>query len=296
MSAELNYFLQQLLNGLALGGMYALIAVGYSMVYGMLYKPNFAHGDLYVFGTFLAFTALTVFNMPVLAGILLAGLLTACIGMAIERFVYRPIRYAHRMVPMISALSAAMVLRTLAQVIWGPEALAFPSFLPTTSFKIGEFTVYWKQIIVLLVATVCVVAFTMVIKFTKLGKAAQCIMSDMPTSSLMGIPINKIVPLIYAMGGFFGVIGGVLYSSYYNVISIDMGIWGTTKAWAAAMLGGVGSFYGSFFGGLLLGLAETMAAAYIHTGYKDAVGYLVIVLVLLFKPDGLFGKKKVEKV
>ena len=295
MNSELNYFLQTASNGISLGSMYSMIAVGYSMVYSLLYQVNFAHGDLYVFGTFIAFTFMSM-ALPLPVAILAAGLLTALIGMTIERTVYRPVRYANRIVPMISALGAALVLRTVAQVIWGPEALAFPLFLGDGALNIGGFTLFYKNIIVLAVATVLVVALTAVMNHTKMGRATQCIVENMQTAQLMGIPINKIIPLIYGLGGFFGVIGGIMYSGYYGVISIDMGIWGTIKAWAAAMLGGVGSFYGAFLGGILFGVAETFAGAYVGSASKEALGYIVIVIVLVFRPNGLLGKKKVVKV
>lgn len=296
MNAELEYFLSQLVNGLALGSMYAMIAVGYSMVYSLLYQVNFAHGDLYVFGTFIALSFMTS-NLPVLVAIPLAGVLTGMIGMLIERTVYRPVRGANRVVPMISALGAAFVLRTIAQVIWGAEPLSFPALIDRgASFTIGGFRVTYQQILVLGVALVSMLLLTYVMEKTKLGRGTQCIMQDINTAYLMGVPVNKIIPLVCAMGGFLGVIGGVLFSSYYNNISISMGMWGTIKAWAAAMLGGVGTFYGSFFGGVLFGLAETYAGAYISTGFKEAIGYLVIVIILLIKPTGLFGKKKAKKV
>jgi branched-chain amino acid transport system permease protein len=292
---ELQYLLQQFVNGLSIGSMYSMIALGYSMVYSLLYSPNFAHGDLYVFGTFIAWSFLMA-GLPSLSALIFAGICTSLIGMTIERIVYRPVRNANRIVPMISALGAALILRTIAQVAWGPEALPFKSIMPQGFVDLGGFRIFYRQIIVLATGGGIVIAFTLMMTKTKLGKATQCIMQDASTAALMGIPVNKIIPLIYAMGGFFGVIGGVLFSSYYNVISIDMGIWGTIKAWAAAMLGGVGSFYGAFVGGLLLGLAETFAGAYLHSGFKDAIGYVVIVLILLFKPNGLLGKKRVEKV
>lgn len=295
MNSELNYFLQTVSNGVSLGSMYSMIAVGYSMVYSLLYQVNFAHGDLYVFGTFIAFTFMSM-SLPLPVAILAAGLLTALIGMTIERTVYRPVRYANRIVPMISALGAALVLRTLAQVIWGPEALSFPLFLPAGSVDLGGFKLFYKNIVVIVFASVLVVCLTMVMKHTKLGRATQCIVENMQTAQLMGIPINKIIPLIYGLGGFFGVIGGIMYSGYYGVISIDMGMWGTIKAWAAAMLGGVGSFYGAFLGGILFGAAETFAGAYIGSASKEALGYIVIVIVLVFRPNGLLGKKKVVKV
>lgn len=295
MNSELNYFLQTASNGVSLGSMYSMIAVGYSMVYSLLYQINFAHGDLYVFGTFIAFTFMAM-SLPIPLAIVVAGLLTACVGMTIERTVYRPVRFANRIVPMISALGAALVLRTLAQVIWGPEAIAFPMFLPQGAIELGGFRLFTKNLIVLGFATILVVGLTYIMNHTKIGRATQCIVENMTTAQLMGIPINKIIPLIYGLGGFFGVVGGIMYSGYYGIISIDMGIWGTIKAWAAAMLGGVGSFYGAFLGGILLGVAETFAGAYVSSAFKEALGYIVIVLVLVFRPNGLLGKKKVVKV
>lgn len=295
MNPELRYFLQQLLNGLSVGSMYAMIAIGYSMVYSILYLINFAHGDIYVFGTFIALSLVKT-GLPSVLSVVLAGVCAALIGMTVERTAYRPVRFANRIVPMISALGAGLVLRTLAQVIWGPETLTFPALVPDVTIQIGQFKIFSQQLAVIATGTVCMLGFTFLIERTKIGKATQCVMQDINVSRLMGISVDRIIPMIYALGGFLGVVGGVLFSSYYSVISIDMGLTGTVKAWAAAQLGGVGSFYGAFAGGLILGLAETMAGAYIHSGYKDAIGYLLIVVVLLLKPAGLFGKRRVDKV
>lgn len=275
--------------------MYAIIAVGYSMVYSILYLMNFAHGDLYIFGTFVAMTLINM-GFPLWGGIVIACIVGAILAMMIERTVYRPVREANRIVPMISALGAALVFRTIAQILWGPEMLTFPQLIQQSSIKIASLALSVQTIMCLIVAGICVLAFTFLLNFTKIGRATQCVIQDINTSRLMGIPINLIVPAVYALGGFFGVLGGVMLSSYYNVISIEMGLWGTMKSWAASQLGGVGSFYGAFLGGILLGLAESFAAAYIHTGYKDAIGYILIVIILIIKPVGLFGKKEVVKV
>jgi branched-chain amino acid transport system permease protein len=294
-SQGLQYFFQQLLNGLSIGGIYAMIAVGYSMVYSILYMINFAHGDIYVFGTFIAF-ALWKAGLPIPAVVILACLAGALVGLFVERAVYRPVRFANRIVPMITALGVAMVLRTVSQVIWGADTLPFLQLIPATTISIGSFRVFSQQLLVLGTSLVCMIAFTLIIEKTKLGKATQCIMQDINLSRLMGIPVDTIIPLIYGLGGFMGVVGGILFSSYYNAVSINLGLIGTLKAWAAAMLGGVGSFYSPFVGGLILGVAEAMAGAYLGPAYKDAVGYLIIVLVLLFRPTGLFGKQRIEKV
>jgi len=292
---SLQYFFQQLLNGLSIGSIYAMIAVGYSMVYSILYMINFAHGDIYIFGTFIAF-ALWKAGLPIPAVVVLACLAGALVGLVVERTVYRPVRFANRIVPMITALGVAMVLRTISQVIWGAETLPFLQLIPNTTISIGGLRIFSQQVLVVGTSLVCMVAFTLIIEKTKLGKATQCIMQDINLSRIMGIQVDTIIPLIYGLGGFMGVVGGILFASYYNAISINLGLLGTLKAWAAAMLGGVGSFYSPFLGGLILGVAEAMAGAYLGPAYKDAVGYLVIVAVLLFRPTGLFGKPRIEKV
>ena len=296
MSSELQYFIKQLINGLSVGSMYAMVAVGYSMVYSILYLINFAHGDLFIFGTFLAL-ALNNMGLPLAGAMLLGAVLCGLIAMGIERTVYRPVRNANRIVPMVGALGAALILRTIAQVCWGASQIVYPSLLPNKQVQLfGGFAVNLQNIVVLAIGVACVLLLTILIKGTKLGKATQCVMQDITTSRLMGIPINVIIPLVYCLGGFLGTIGGVLMCSYYTVINIEMGLWGTCKAWAASQLGGVGSFYGAFCGGLILGVAESLAAAYISSAYKDAVGYVIIVIVLLFMPQGLFGKKKAVKI
>lgn len=295
MSDEMLYFLKQVVNGLSLGGMYAVIAIGYSMVYSILYLINFAHGDLYIFGTFIAFS-LYKLGLPVFSFMIIAGMAGGLIAMVIERTVYRPVREANRIVPMVSALGAALILRTIAQAIWGTQTLVFPKIIESRDIYLGSLQINSENIFSIVVAGVCVLVFTILINMTKIGKATLCVIQNINVSSLMGIPVNKIIPIVYWLGGFFGVIGGVMISSYYSSINIQMGLWGTCKAWAAAQLGGVGSFYGAFLGGILLGLIEVLAAAYLGSGFKDAVGYFAIVLILLFKPDGLFGKKKVVKV
>ena len=295
MDPEIRYLIQQLINGFSVGSMYALIAVGYSMVYSILYLINFAHGDLLVFGTFVALT-LWQFGLPMPAVIIIACLVGAVLGMLIERTVYRPVRFANRIVPIITALGVAQIIKTVSQVIWGAEVLPFFALVPRQPIRIGEFRFFSQQILVLGTATVSMLLFSYLIKNTKLGKATQAVMQDINLSRTMGIPVDTIIPMIYALGGFMGVLGGILFSSYYNVINIDMGITATVKAWAAAMLGGVGSFYGAFLGGLILGVGESLAGAYLNSAYRDAFGYLIIVFVLLVKPNGLFGKKRIEKV
>lgn len=242
----LNYFLQQLINGLSCGSIYAMIAIGYSMVYGLLYLVNFAHGDLYVFGTFIAYSLIISLSSVIhpIFCCLIAAVITGGIGVVIERTAYRPVRNANRMVPMISAFGVALILKTIAQIIWGPEAIPFESLLPSSSVNLGGLQIYSRAIIIPIISLAVVIIMQFVLNRTKLGLGTRDIMQDIQTSSLMGIPTNTIIPMIYALGGFLGVLGGVLYCSYYGYISIDMGMLGTIKAWAVVMLGGVGNFWG----------------------------------------------------
>jgi branched-chain amino acid transport system permease protein len=248
-----------------------------------------------VFGSFLALMMYRA-GMPLPIVILLACAAGALIGMFVERTVYRPVRFANRIVPMITALGVAQILRTASQVIWGTETLPFFSIGKHTTLRIGEFKIFSQQLIVIGISLVSMILFTLVIKKTKIGKATQCVMQDINLSQVIGIKVNNVIPLVYALGGFMGVLGGIVYDSYYNAISFDMGLMGTMKAWAAAMLGGVGSFYGAFLGGIILGLGESLASAYIGNAYRDALGYILIAVILLFKPTGLFGKQRTEKV
>ena len=295
MHPELRYFLQQLLNGLSVGSTYALMAVGYTMVYSCLRLINFVHGDIYVFGTFVTLTVWKL-GLPVPAAILVGCIAGAVIGMGVERIAYRPLRHSHRVMSIISGLGAAMVLRTTSQLVWGPQTLPFFQLGPRRAIDISGLRIMSQQVQLVGTAAVCMIVFTLLLSRTKLGKATQCVMQDIELSRMVGIPVNKIIPMVYALGGLLAVVGGILFSSYYDALNIGMGLLGTIKAWAAAALGGMGSLYGAFLGGIILGVGETLAGAYFHQGFRSAFGYLVIILVLLWRPHGLFGKKRVEKV
>ena len=216
--------------------------------------------------------------------------------MLIERFAYRPVRAAHRNVPMISALGVAAVLKTIAQAVWGPETYAFPSLLPKKIWNVGGLVIYAKALTIIGIAVLAITFVMVMLKFTKFGMASRFIMQDIKTASLMGINTNVIIPAIYAMGGALGVLGGVMYSSYFSQIGIDMGLIGTVKAWAVVTLAGPGSFVGAFVGGELLGWVESMTGGYLNNSMQEAFGYIFIVAVLMIRPYGLFGVKKTEKV
>lgn len=289
-----NYVVKQLLNGLAIGSIYALIAVGYNMVYGILELINFAHGDIYMFGTFIALTLL-VNHVPVLLAVLLACLIGGLIGVVIERLAYRPIRNAPRVVPMISAVGAALILRNLAQLIWGTETKPFPELFPTQIVEVGEIQFSTLQVFILVLSLSLTGLFALFVQKTKVGKATRSVAQDIPASRLMGIEVNKIIQFVYFAGGFLGVAAGVLFAMYYAVW-IGMGFLGTMKAWIACIIGGIGSLQGAFIGGLLLGIMEAFISGFVSSAYRDAICYGIVMAVLIVRPMGIFGRQIAEKV
>jgi branched-chain amino acid transport system permease protein len=288
------YWSEQLANGLAVGSVYALIALGYSLVYSILNLINFAHGYVIMVG---AFAALSFFGMalPVPVAILAACLLGAAIAIAVERIAYRPVRFSNRVVPMISALGAGLVLSALAQLIWGPEVRAFPQFIPRVMVSLGAFTVSSQSLIILATSAMLALAASVLLYGTRLGLAARCVCQDLRAARLVGIPVDSVIVVIYAAGGFLGVAGGILFAMYFNAVFLQMGLLATTKAWAAVMLGGIGNFQGAFFGGLVLGVAESLATALVGAAYKDGVSLAIIVVMLLVRPDGLFGSPAAQR-
>ncbi len=291
---DADYIFKQLLNGLAAGSIYALVAVGYNMVYGILELINFAHGDIYMFGTFIALTLLASI-VPVPVAILLACLAGGLIGILVERVAYRPVRNAQRVVPMISAVGAALVLRNAAQLIWGTETMPFPQLFPTQMIQVGNVQVNTLQIIILVLALSLTGVFAVIVRKTKLGKATRSVAQDIPAAKLMGIEVNRIIRFVYFAGGFFGVAGGILFAMYYAVW-IGMGFLGTMKAWIACIIGGIGSLKGAFVGGLLLGITEAFISGFISSAYRDAICYGLVMIVLVVRPMGIFGRQIAEKV
>jgi branched-chain amino acid transport system permease protein len=294
MDPAVNYFIKQLINGLAVGSIYALIAVGYNMVYGILELVNFAHGDVYMFGTFIAM-GLLLAGVPAPLAILLACTAGGLLGMLVERVAYKPVRNARRVVPMISAVAAAFVIRNLAQLLWGSSTRPFPSFLPSQIIQIGGVEVNSLQIVIMLIALALTAIFTMIVRYTKLGKATRSVAQDIPASRLMGIEVNRIITFVYFAGGFFGVAGGVLFAQYY-AIWIGMGFLGTMNAWIACIIGGIGSLQGAFVGGILLGLFQVFMSGYVSSAYRDAFTYGLVMIILLVRPRGIFGRQIAEKV
>lgn len=294
MDSEVSYLIKQLINGLAVGSIYALIAVGYNMVYGILELVNFAHGDVYMFGAFIAMSLL-LWAVPAPVAILLACLAGGLLGMLVERIAYKPVRNAPRVVPMISAVAAAMVIRNLAQLIWGSSTQPFPQLIPDKVIHIAGVEINSLQVIIMLIALTLTAIFTLIVRFTKLGKATRSVAQDIPASRLMGIEVNRIITFVYFVGGFFGVAGGILFAQYY-AIWIGMGFLGTMMAWIACIIGGIGSLQGAFLGGILLGVFQVFISGYVSSAYRDAFTYGLVMLILLVRPRGIFGRQVAEKV
>jgi len=287
--------LQQIVNGLALGSIYVLITIGYSMVYGILQLMNFAHGDVYMVGALVAFSLLTTYHVNVVASCLIAVLVGAMLAALVERVAYRPLLGKDRTVSMITALGAALVIRNGEELVWGVAAHGFPSFVQTTTLQIGNLQVSVVQFFTLLVSVVVIIGFNLFLKYHKVGKSIRCVAQDIPVAKLMGIPTGKTISLVYAIGGALGVLGALLYCSSYNVVFIGMGFAGTMKAFSAAILGGIGNLNGALLGGLILGLSESLAASYISSAYRDAISFLLLIGILLIKPSGLLGRHISQK-
>lgn len=291
---DVDYLIKQLVNGLAAGSIYALVAVGYNMVYGILELVNFAHGDVYMFGTFIALS-LIMAGVPVPIAILIACIAGGLLGILVERVAYRPVRNAPRVVPMISAVAAAFVLRNLAQLIWGTQTKPFPELIPAETVAIGGIEFNSLQLIIMVIALSLTGVFSLIVRKTKIGKATRSVAQDIPASRLMGIEVNRIIQYVYFSGGFFGVAGGVLFSMYY-AIWIGMGFLGTMSAWIACIIGGIGSLQGAFTGGILLGLFQALISGYVSSAYRDAFTYGLVMVILLVRPRGIFGRQVAEKV
>ena len=299
-------FLEQVLNGLTLGGVYALIAVGYTMVYGIIGLINFAHGEIYMMGAFLALSVVMA-GVPWFIAFPLTILCCAIMGVLIDRVAYKPLRSAPRLAALITAIGISLFLQNLALLIWGGDRQAFPreavpSLLRETAFTVTlphsfvDFSVNWMQLIILCIVCILMIFLTWLISYTKTGMAMRAISQDRRAAELMGINVDKIIMVTFALGSSLGAIAGILIGLNYEAIWPYMGYDAGIKAFAAAVLGGIGSVPGAVLGGIILGIGETFGAAYISSNYRNGLAYLLMILVILIKPSGLLGKTQKEKV
>lgn len=289
-------FLQHLLNGIIIGGIYAMMALGYSMVYGVLQIVNWAHADVLMFGTFIGMILSTVVGMPVIAMVLCAAFFTAALGMAVERLAYRPIKSENRkMAVLVSALGVSTFLQNLAQLIFGSTTQPFPT-IQKISYKVGNVTISNMQIIILVVTAFMMLVLYIVVYKTKLGVAMRACSINIDNAKLMGINTNKIISLTFGIGAFMAGIAGVCVGTYYSAVYPTMGYLLGMKAFAAAILGGIGSIPGAMIGGFVIGIIESLGAGYLSSGYRDAYSFIVMILILVLRPSGIMGKKRINKV
>ena len=296
---DFQTFMQQFVNALSLGSLYALIAIGYTMVYGILRLINFAHGDVFMIGGYLAFYAVTTFMMPWWIAVIVAIGLTTIFGMGLERVAYRPLRDSPRISIMISAIGASFLIENLAIVLFDarPKAFPVPDFFAST-FVLGDVHVSTVSVVIPIVTAIILGLLLWGVYRTKTGMAMRAVSTDIDAARLMAIDVNRIVAFTFAVGSALAAIGGIMWALKYPRLEPLMGIMPGLKCFIAAVIGGIGSISGAVLGGLLLGLIELMTIAFLPelTGYKDAFAFILLIVVLLVKPTGLLGSKQGEKV
>ncbi len=300
----MDYFIELLFSGLSRGAIYALIALGYTMVYGIIGLINFAHGEIYMIGAFTSFivaTVLSIYGFPLLAIVALAGVAAAIwaasYGLTIEKIAYKPLRHAPRLSPLISAIGMSIFLQNYVLLAQTSDFLPFPELIPEFAFMEPVAHIVGSSDLVILVTTaVAMLILTYVIKFTRLGKAMRATAQDRTMAMLVGINVNNIISATFIIGSALAAIGGLLIASHIGQINFYIGFLAGIKAFTAAVLGGIGSIPGAVLGSLILGLTESFATGYVSSDYEDVFAFSLLVLILLFKPSGLLGKAETQKV
>ena len=289
-------FIEQLINGLNLGSVYALIALGYTMVYGIAKMLNFAHGDIIMVGAYTLSIAVGTLAFPPYLSILVSMIVCAVLGVLIEKIAYKPLRKASPLTVLITAIGVSYFLQSLALLLFGSKQQRVPSAIDIDPVKIGGLEISGESIVTLSVSIVLMVALTLFINFTKTGKAMLAVSEDKGAAQLMGINVNRTITITFAIGSALAAIAGVLYASAYEFVGPYTGSLPGIKAFVAAVLGGIGSIPGAMLGGVLLGIIESLSKAYISSQLSDAIVFGILILILLVKPSGLLGKKRMEKV
>ena len=288
-------FLEQIINGLVLGGIYALIAVGYTMVYGIIQLINFAHGEIFMFGAYFAFVCVTTFGMSFWVALPVSMAMCALMGMLIDFVAYRPLRNAPRLSALITAIGMSLMLQNLARLIWGARwrkfpAEATPTLLTGNAISLpGGAQVSFLDVFIILLAVGLMIGLNRLINLTKIGKAMRACAQNRVAASLMGIDTNRVITVTFAIGSALGAVAGVMVG-LREVTEPAMGYYKGVAAFAAAVLGGIGNITGAMLGGVVLGVAEALGAGYISSGYRLAIAYIIMILVIIFRPSGLLGK------
>ncbi len=290
-------FLDNLINGLSLGSIYAIIALGYTMVYGIAKMLNFAHGDVIMVGAYVAFCGLQYWGLPPVLAFVLSMAVCTVLGVTIEGFAYRPLRQATSLAVLITAIGMSYLLQNTALMIWGANPKAFPAtFINSTSIRLGSLNISIATLITIFANIVIMIALTFFTGKTKIGKAMRCVSEDRGAAELMGINVNRTISVTFAIGSALAAIAGILLCSSYPILQPTTGSMPGIKAFTAAVFGGIGSIPGAMIGGILLGVIEIFGKAYISTELGDAIVFAVLIVVLLVKPTGLLGRPIREKV
>ena len=288
----MDYFLELLVGGLTRGSIYALIALGYTMVYGIIELINFAHGEIFMTGAFFTWWFMSALAIPFPVASLMGIMLATLLGVGIERVAYRPLRDAPRFAVVISVLGMSIFLQNMARIVWGAEFQVFEIDFGIPPVVIGSVIIPFKKIFILVVSLILMVALSLFVTKTYLGKAMRATAADREAAEMMGISSNAVIVLTFVIGSALGAVAGILYAVNYNSIDPYMGFNAGMKAFAAAVLGGIGNIYGAMLGGLLLGVFEGAGAAYVSSMYRDAVAFAILILALIFRPEGLLGEFK----
>jgi len=306
----MDIFIQQIINGLVLGSIYALVALGYTMVYGIMGLINFAHGEVVMIGAMVALTVIKLLlnsGLPVFVIVLIALALAAAacmaLGYVIERVAYRPLRRAPKLAPLITAIGVSIILQNLAMLVWGRNYHAFPPILPTSQYDIFGATITAIQIAIVLIAALMMTGLIILIERTRLGRAMRATSENPPIAQLMGVNINQIISMTFVIGSALAAVAGLMVSANYSIAHYYMGFMLGLKAFTAAVLGGIGSIAGAVLGGVLLGLIESLGAGYIGditggflgSNYQDIFAFFVLIGVLVFRPSGIVGEKVSER-
>lgn len=289
-------FIQQMVNGISLGSIYALIALGYTMVYGIIKLINFAHGDIYMVGAFIGYGMIQNVGLGLVPAIVISMLLCAILGVVIEKIAYRPLRGATRIAALITAIGVSYLLQNLMIYFMGPERRAFPTALETRIFRLGTVQINSQQLVIIATTIVLMLALQIIVKYTTMGKAMRAVSTDQDAAQLMGINVDNVISFTFVMGSALAGAAGVLVGIYYNSIDPLMGVTPGLKAFVAAVFGGIGIIPGAMLGGYLIGIIETLVSAYGGSMFKDAVVYLILIIILIVKPSGILGKNVKEKV
>ncbi|UUX96904.1 branched-chain amino acid ABC transporter permease [Aquabacterium sp. J223] len=306
----MDLFLQQVINGLVLGSMYALIALGYTMVYGIVNLINFAHGEVLMVGALTSWTVVTLLadsGLPgpalLLAGLLVAMVVCGALNFTIEKIAYRPLRNAPRLAPLITAMGMSLLLQTLAMIVWKPEYKSFPILLPDEPFEIGDAVINPTQVLILVLTALALVTLSWLVNRTSLGRAMRATAENPRVAALMGVRPDTVISATFVIGAVLAALAGVMWAANYGSVQHSMGFLPGLKAFTAAVFGGIGNLAGAVVGGLLLGLIESLGAGYIGqlTGgvlgshYQDIFAFVVLILVLTLRPQGLLGERVADR-